>query len=75
MENPHSVDPVPRKQELPLCCSNLRCKQMYYEGRRPEITDTTIFWCVRTIFPLGPDNEPVDPQICQPGRTCFQAEP
>jgi hypothetical protein len=64
------------RQELPAgCCCHLRCKQMYYEGRRPMVTDTTVFWCVKTLYQLGPDREPVDPDLCRPGRTCFEVEP
>ncbi len=68
------MEPMLNKRDLPACCPNLRCKQMYYEGRKPEILDTTVFWCVKTLMPLGPDNEPVEPEICQPGRPCHPFE-
>jgi len=73
--NNDAIDPMPPKQELPPCCPMLRCKQMYYEGRKVEYTDTTVFWCAKTAFPLGPDNDPVEPKICQPGRSCYVPQP
>lgn len=32
------------------------------------------YWCVRTMKPLGPDDQPVDEHLCHKGRSCFSAE-
>lgn len=32
----------------------------------------TIFWCVKGNGACGPDNGPIDPHTCQPGRKCYR---
>lgn len=29
-------------------------------------------WCSRTVTVLGPDDILCSPEMCQPGRTCFE---
>ncbi len=33
----------------------------------------TIYWCVKSMGAGGPDNGPVDPKLCRPGRSCYKA--
>jgi hypothetical protein len=65
------------KAPSPLC-ANLRCKQMYYvpgpEDGKPEC-HSTIYWCVRTLYALGPDGNPAEDQSCRKGkRSCYESE-
>jgi hypothetical protein len=64
---------VTGEREFPAdACRHLRCKAMYYAGRLPQISDTTCFWCLRTMDALGPDREAVDDRRCMPGRECYE---
>ena len=60
------------------CCACLRTKSMYFEpderpGRLRRGDDTSVFWCVVTQSPAGPDGDAAEPDLCQPGRSCFKA--
>lgn len=32
------------------------------------------YWCLRTMKPIGPDDNPVDAALCGDERACFVAE-
>jgi hypothetical protein len=62
-------------------CSKLRTKTMYLfiEGRGdPEdqpVTNSAVFWCLKTQGCLGPDDLPVSPEACKSGRACAVVRP
>ena len=33
------------------------------------------FYCQKTLYPIGPDDQPVCPEECHVGRACFQPHP
>jgi len=58
-------------------CSKIRTKSMYLnpvvdpdEARFYDHVDTAAYWCVLTQTGLGPDREPVRPDICCGERAC-----
>jgi hypothetical protein len=60
-------------------CHKLRTKSMYInavvdpdEATLYDKYDASAFWCVGTQTGLGPDGEPVRPDLCCIGRTCCQ---
>jgi hypothetical protein len=63
------------RKTVPLPCQDLRTKTIYY-GRgeeTPEIvdgSDTALYWCLRTMLPIGPDGEEARPDLCGRGRPC-----
>lgn len=69
--------------ELPIAqpasrCRHLRTKGMYVFTDGVDLNadyggDDSIYWCLKTMGPVGPDDELVDNQGCSnPGRTCFE---
>lgn len=58
------------------CCSNLRCKSMYYDpDERPgklHESGVMTYWCIHTQSPLGVDNLEAAPSICQKYRACYE---
>ncbi|HET6203287.1 MAG TPA: hypothetical protein VFI25_10850 [Planctomycetota bacterium] len=58
-------------------CLRLRTKTMYTPVSRPEPDPqrswrTAPYWCQRTMRPVGPDGDPVDPRACVRERACFE---
>jgi hypothetical protein len=57
-------------------CQRLRSKGFYLTGPAdPDLTEfsnTSAYWCGQTVTILGPDDILCSPEMCQPGRTCFQ---
>ena len=58
-------------------CLKLRTKSMYLQAvvDPAEATfydqyDQTAWWCVLTQTALGPDRQPVRPDVCREGRGC-----
>lgn len=58
-------------------CRHLRTKAVYVsdeQGR--EYLERTIpsesYWCVKTMRPVGPDDEPAEPDDCGRNRPCYQ---
>lgn len=49
---------------------------MYYTGKGDDIEnhDTTIYWCLRTFKPIGPDTDPCTKATCRPDRGCFEGD-
>ena len=62
---------------LRASCLHIRHKLMYSDERHAvrgmvdDSSDTRVFFCARTFEGLGPDQEPVAPRACVPGRSCF----
>jgi len=60
-------------------CKNLRTKKMFIPhpelgAETPSIEPaggSSHFWCNRTLTEVGPDDHPVHPDCCKPGRKCF----
>ncbi len=65
-----------RPVELRVTCLSLRHKLMYVDERQkmPGMVDaessTRIYFCTKTQEQLGPDDLPVNPEACIPGRAC-----
>jgi hypothetical protein len=58
-------------------CLKLRTKSMYLQAEVDpdektfyDNVDTAAYWCVQTQTGLGPDREPVRPDLCRGGRGC-----
>lgn len=66
---------------LTATCVHLRHKMMYVDDRQSvpgtvdDRSDTRIYWCMKTMTPLGPDGRCVNPASCSTGRSCFCASP
>jgi hypothetical protein len=66
------------KPPEPPMCSELRCKGMYIPKDVPpeELQiipgDTTHWWCERTQYSIGPDQDWVHRTVCTPSRACFR---
>lgn len=69
------VEPV----QLRVTCLRLRHKLMYVDSRQStpglvdDSSDTRVFHCLRTHDSIGPDDQPVSPSECVPGRGCYCA--
>ncbi|NOG52857.1 MAG: hypothetical protein HND57_00770 [Planctomycetes bacterium] len=65
-----STKPIPT-------CVHVRHKMMYVDqnqmtpGRVDDSSSTRVFWCNKTMDPLGPDDRPVTPRLCHANRTCY----
>ena len=59
-------------------CSCLRSKGFYLAGPQDEdlaeFSTTSAYWCLHTVTVLGPDDILCSPEMCRPGRACFEAE-
>ncbi len=58
-------------------CRNIRTKGMYVTGEMlndPNAMpyDATVWWCVLTQKPVGPDDGPCHRDDCRFGRKCFE---
>jgi hypothetical protein len=58
-------------------CLKLRTKSMYIqvtvdpdEAKFYDPVDTAAYWCVETQTGLGPDRQPVRPDLCRGERGC-----
>ena len=58
-------------------CMKLRTKAMYVQSTVDPIEKTlydpydgSAYWCVSTQTALGPDRQPVRPDVCCGGREC-----
>lgn len=38
-----------------------------------EFSPESACWCAQTVTVLGPDDILCSPEMCQPGRVCFEA--
>ncbi len=57
-------------------CRHLRTKTFYYQQDGAEMQASAIasYWCMRSLRAAGPDEDLVEPRLCQSGRACFEAE-
>jgi hypothetical protein len=58
-------------------CKNLRSKGMYVytDGSQNshDDYDNTIYWCLESLKPFGPDNDEVHrDHCCDPARSCYR---
>lgn len=58
-------------------CLKLRTKSMYihsivdpFEATLYDPYEASAYWCVLTQTALGPDRQPVRPDVCCEGREC-----
>ncbi|MBS0192111.1 MAG: hypothetical protein U0573_13880 [Phycisphaerales bacterium] len=64
--------------DLKPCCQNIRHKMMYCDPRQSTpgtldaTSETRVLLCVLTQEVLGPDDKPVTPAACGPGRACYK---
>jgi hypothetical protein len=58
----------------PAACGALRCKEYYVIGELDlaRCDDTTIFWCGKTMRPVGPDERLALPEACGRSRPCYE---
>ena len=67
--------------DLRPACMKLRHRLMYVDERQgkpglvDDSDDTTVFFCLLSQDPIGPDGEPVSPTECTPGRGCYCPPP
>lgn len=60
----------------PGICAKLRTKTMYlnvewrHEPDEPGCSNSAVFWCLKTMEVLGPDDLPANPDACRAGRAC-----
>jgi hypothetical protein len=68
---------VINKTAAPICC-HLRSKGMFVNGAQEDVasgmpgTGDGYFWCLKTMYQFGPDNELVNRHVCTPSRSCFE---
>ena len=66
-----------RPVKLRVSCLHIRHKLMYCDYRHDvpgmvdDTSDTRVFFCSKTQEVLGPDDKPVHPGDCKPGRGCY----
>jgi len=61
-------------------CRHLRTKNLFtgmhpdqaFAEKEPDRASPTLCWCNLTQSPVGPDDSPVNPQACMPGRSCCE---
>jgi hypothetical protein len=58
-------------------CKRLRSRGFYHaepeEVEHFEFSPESACWCAQTVTVLGPDDILCSLEMCQPGRTCFEA--
>ena len=63
--------------EIPVC-KKLRTKMYFVVGREHvdlrQSGPTAQYWCSQTAMVIGPDDYYCCPEVCQPGRACFEPE-
>jgi hypothetical protein len=60
-------------------CKHLRTKKMFIPAQAAEAFSQASeiegsschCWCNRTLTEVGADDQPVNPEICRIGRSCF----
>lgn len=59
-------------------CKRIRTKMYYVLGRQAVDLRTSNpssqYWCSRTATVIGPDDVCCAPEMCQPGRACYEPE-
>lgn len=69
---------APQGLELPPYCVDIQSKKLLLSSAVPRVESDILdasrsCWCRRTMRALGPDREPVEPEACQVGRSCFRS--
>ena len=76
MPDSASTDELPVIDPSVAPCRHLRSKGMYVytDAADPyEDSDSTSFWCLRSMTGYGPDDEAVGRFECRnPSRTCYE---
>ena len=62
-------------------CRHLRTKKMFtgdtaeeaFADKHGENVTPSHFWCNRTQTVVGPDDQPVHKQACNPSRSCYES--
>ena len=68
-------------EPAPRLCQHLRSKRMYvtnsFEVEANSSDDQEHcyghFWCLKTMYDFGPDDQRVHRKECKPGRDCYEA--
>lgn len=59
-----------------MLCRHLRTKKMYLSfDEEPDYSASTtaVFWCMRTLSVVGPDDaQACAEDCCRPGRACYE---
>ncbi len=59
-------------------CRCLRSKELFLHQDEPDWdisqSSSGIFWCMHTQNCLGPDGQVAEPENCQAGRSCHEAD-
>jgi hypothetical protein len=60
-------------------CQHLRTKKLFIPEEEAnafaepmEDEAEPLYWCNRTLTPVGVDDQPVHRRLCVPGRCCFE---
>jgi hypothetical protein len=75
LDLPETVD-LPSRSTSP--CRFLRNQGMYLfsdgKTRASGRDDSTIYWCTKSMKGYGPDDEPVERELCgNPSRSCYES--
>ena len=67
----------PLSRRGPMPCRNLRTKTLFYgqdaaDPEGPIDSDTAVYWCTRTMGPIGPDGRDALPRACGRDRSCCE---
>ena len=74
------MDEEPQPQTpLPEVCCLLRTKTAFgapvgYTAWQQGESSTAVYWCLKTMQTVGPDESFVHPHYCCSGRECFRKE-
>jgi hypothetical protein len=65
--------------ELPQVCSKLRTKTAFgalsgVHAWQHGDSSTAVYWCLRTMGTVGPDESYAHPHCCCAGRQCFKPD-
>jgi hypothetical protein len=68
---------IPPQPTLPEVCCMLRTKTAFghstgYNPWQQGESSTAVYWCLRTMQTIGPDDTFAHPQQCCAGRECFR---
>ena len=74
------MDEEPQPQTaVPEVCSRLRTKTAFgastgYTPWQQGESSTAVYWCLKTMQTIGPDDSFAHPHQCCAGRECFRKE-
>jgi hypothetical protein len=72
------IDPEIKSGERPVVCPMLRTKTAFgtfvdRDAWQEGNSSTAVYWCLRTMETVGPDEALAHPQSCCAGRSCYQS--